>query len=254
LRTRKRVKGRLLKLDRVAELLGCHVETLRLRIRSGSLKAVRGPHGAYFISGRSLAGLRVRERPTRQPRTPTAEDLEAGWRAAARRLRRAPAAHDEVVPFLEALKINRAINLGAYRIVCACGLHDLGFQIDDIAAELGVSARHARRLIRKDPAAAVAKVAHRWAPVEARRIVSALRAQLQAEGIRFHKWVMRGRRRIGPPTHPDRPRPAFKVKRLLQDERVGLRRAGLSSEQVWAINIIGFGSDELNELLLRGSR
>jgi AraC-like DNA-binding protein len=171
-----------------------------------------------------------------------------------RRLRRAPAAHEEVVPFLEALKISRAINLGAYRLVCACGLHELGFQVDDIAAELGVSARHARRLIKKDPSVAVAKAAHRWAPVEARRIVRALRAQLQAEGIRFHKWVMRGRRRIGPPTHPDRPRPAFKVTRLLHDERAGLRRAGLSPEQIWAINIVGLGSDELNELLLRGSR
>jgi AraC-like DNA-binding protein len=171
-----------------------------------------------------------------------------------RRLKRAPAAHEELVPFLEALKINRAINLAAYRLVCARGLYELGFTVDDISAQLGVSARHARRLIGKDPGLAIAKAAHLWAPVEARRIVRAVRAQLQVEGIRFHKWVMRGRRRIGPPTHPDRPRPAFKVKRLLPDERAGLRRAGLSSEQVWAINIIGLGSDELNELLLRGSR
>jgi AraC-like DNA-binding protein len=165
-----------------------------------------------------------------------------------------PAAFEEVVPFLEALRDDRTINLGAYRLVCALGLHELGFNADDIAAQLGVSARHARRLIGKDTGVAVAKAAHRWAPVEARRIVRALRAQLQTEGIRFHQWVMRGRRRVGPPTHPDRPRPAFKVKRLLQDERAGLRRAGLSPEQVWAINIVGLGSDDLNELLLRGSR
>jgi hypothetical protein len=171
-----------------------------------------------------------------------------------RRLRRAPAAHKELVPFLEALKVHRTINLGAYRLVCAGGLHELGFKADEIAAQLGISARHARRLIGKDPGLAVAKAAHRWAPVEARRIVSALRAELQAQGIRFHEWVMRGRRRVGPPTHPDRPRPAFKVKPLLEDERAGLRRAGLSPEQIWAINIVGLGSDELNELLLRGSR
>jgi hypothetical protein len=248
------VKARLLKLDQVAEQLGCHVETLRLRIRSGRLKAARGPHGAYFISHRSLRVLRVRTRPLRQRRAPTAEDLDVAWRAVERRLRRAPSAHEELVPFLVALKVNRAINLGAYRLVCACGLRDLGFNVDDIAAELGVSARHARRLIGKDPDVAVAKAAHRWAPVEARRIVRALRAQLQVEGIRFHQWVMRGRRRVGPPTHPDRPRPAFKVKRLLHDERTGLRRAGLSPEQIWAINIVGLGSDELNEFLLRGSR
>jgi AraC-like DNA-binding protein len=247
------VKSSLLKLDDVAKRLGCHIETLRLRIRSGRLKAIRGPHGAYFISARSLRVLRVRTRPARQ-RQPTAEDLDEAWRAMERRLRQMPAALEEVVPFLEALKINRTINLGAYRLVCARGLNELEFNADDIAARLGVSPRHARRLIGKDPGVAVAKAAHRWAPVEARRIVTALRTQLQAEGIRFHKWVMRGRRRIGPPTHPDRPRPAFKVTRLLQDERAGLRRAGLSPNQVWAINIVGLGSDELNELLLRGSR
>ena len=218
------------------------------------MKAVRGPHGAYFISARSLRVLRVRTRPPRQLRTPTAEDLDEAWRAMERRLRRTPAAHEELVPFLEALKIDRTINLGAYRLVCARGLHELGFKADEIAAQLGVSVRHARRLIAKDPSVTVAKAAHRWAPVEARRIVTALRSQLQAEGIRFHQWVMRGKRRIGPPTHPNRPRPAFKVKRLWQDERVGLRRAGLSPNQVWAISIVGLGSDELNELLLRGSR
>src|ERR1700732_4284350 len=255
MRSRSRqVKSNLLKLDDVAKHLGCHIETLRQRNRSGRLKAIRGPHGAYFISARSLRVLRVRTRPRRQRRTPTANDLNVAWRAMERRLRRTPAAHEELVPFLEALKINRATNLGAYRLVCARGLHELGFNADDIAARLGVSARHARRLIGKDPGVSLAKSAHRWAPIEARRIVRALRAQLQAEGIRFHKWVMRGRRRIGPPTHPDRPRPAFKVKRLQPDERAGLRRAGLSSEQVWAINIVGLGSDELNELLLRGSR
>lgn len=250
----RKVKSGLLKLDDVAKRLGCHIETLRLRIRSGRLKAVRGPHGAYFISARSLRVLRVRTRPPRQRRTATAEDLDAAWRAMERRLRRMPAALEEVVPFLEALNINRDINLRAYRLVCAHGLHELGFSADDIAARLGVSSRHARRLIGKEPGGSVAKAAHRWAPIEARRIVSTLRAQLQVEGIRFHKWVMRGKRRIGPPTHPDRPRPAFKIKRLLQDERVGLRRAGLSPEQVWAINMVGLGSDELNELLLRGSR
>jgi AraC-like DNA-binding protein len=248
------MKSSLLKLDDVAKRLGCHIETLRLRIRSGRLKAVRGPHGAYFISARSLRVLRVRTRPPRQRRTPTAEDLNVAWRAMERRLRRTPAAHEELVPFLEALKVDRTINLGTYRLVCARGLHDLDFKADDIAGQLGVSARHARRLIGKDPGVAVLKAAHGWAPVEARRIVTALRTQLQAEGIRFHQWVMRGRRRIGPPTHPDRPRPAFKVKRLLQDETAGLRRAGLSPEQIWAINIVGLGSDELNELLLRGSR
>jgi len=103
------VKSSLLKLDDAAELLGCHIETLRLRIRSGRLKAIRGPHGAYFISARSLRVLRVRTRPPRQRRTPTAEDLNVALRAMERRLRRTPAAHEELVPFLEALKVDPCI-------------------------------------------------------------------------------------------------------------------------------------------------
>src|ERR1700737_4115330 len=89
MRSRSRqVKSKLLKLDDVAQRLGCHIETLRLRIRRGRLKAIRGPHGAYFISARSLRVLHVRTRPPRQRRTPTAEDLNVAWRAMERRLRR----------------------------------------------------------------------------------------------------------------------------------------------------------------------
>ena len=109
------MKSRLLKLDDVAKRLGCHIETLRLRVRSGRLKAIRGPHGAYFISARSLRVLRVHTRPPRQRRTPTAEDLDEAWQAMERRLRRMPAAREELAPFLEALKVNRTINLGAHQ-------------------------------------------------------------------------------------------------------------------------------------------
>ena len=104
----------------------------------------------------------------------------------------------------------------------------------------------------KGPRRTIAGAAHRWAQLEALRVVVELRAELQAEGFRFHRWVMRGKRRIGPPTHPDRPRPAFKVKRLPPEEKVSLLMAGLSAEQIWAIGVVGLSSDELNELLLRG--
>lgn len=172
----------------------------------------------------------------------------------AKRLRRQPRLFDELVPFLQALKTTDSLNTRAYRHLRAHGLRELGFDVVPIAAELGVSIRHARRLIRKDLAEPISRAAHRWAQVEARRLVGELRAELKAEGFRFHQWVMRGDRVAGPPTHPDRPRPAFKVKMLSRDEKITLRRAGLSEEQIWAIGIVGVGSDELNELLLRGLR
>jgi hypothetical protein len=248
------LKASFLKLDDAAERLGCHIETLRLRIRSGRLKAVRGPHGAYFISGRSLAGLRVHRLRPRQKRHPTASDREAAWDAVARRLRREPSALEELLPFIRILRKNRAANPRAYRLLLAAGLQEKDFAVGAIAEELGVSPRHARRLVSKGHVSAATRAAHRWAQVEARRLVAELRAGLQAEGFQFHKWVMRGRRRLGPPTRQDRPRPAFKVKRISPEEKVSLRRAGLSAEQIWAIGIVGMGSDELNELLLRGLR
>lgn len=248
------MKSRLIKLDAAAKRLDCHIETLRLRIRSGRLKAVRGPHGAYFISTRSLRGLRVRKPPPWKRRRPTTEEREAAWETVAKRLRRQPRAFDELLPFLAALKARPSLNARAHRLLCAHGLREFGFDVAPIAADLGVSVRHARRLIRKDVAASVTRTAHRWAPIEARRLVGELRLQLQAQGFRFHQWVMRGDRVAGPPTHRDRPRPAFKVKTLTRDEKISLRRAGVSEDQIWAIGMAGLGADELNELLLRGLR
>ncbi|TAN32067.1 hypothetical protein EPN29_10105 [bacterium] len=246
------MKFRLIKLDVAAKRVGCHVETLRLRIRSGRLKAVRGPHGAYFISTRSFLGLRVRKPPPWKRRRPTAEEREAAWETAAKRLRRQSRAFDELIPFLVALKVKPSLKTPAHRLICAHGLRDLGFGAAAIAAELGVSTRHARRLIREDLAGPIAGAAHRWAQIEARRLVRELREGLKAEGFRFHQWVMRGDRVAGPPTHRDRPRPAFKLIALTRDEKISLRAAGLTNDQIWAIGVIGIGSDELNELQLHG--
>jgi len=248
------VKSRLIKLDAAAKRLGCHIETLRLRIRTGKLKAVRGPHGAYFISVRSLLRVRVRKPPARKRRPPTAEEQEAAWESVAKRLRRQPRAFDELLPFLAALKARPSLNPRAHRLLCAHGLRGLGFDVVPIAEELGVSERHARRLLRKDLVGPIAGAAHRWAQVEARRLVGGLRTELQSEGFRFHRWVMRGDRVAGPPTHRDRPRPAFKVMTLNRDEKMSLRKSGLSDDQIWAIGMAGLGADELNELLLRGLR
>jgi hypothetical protein len=250
----RQVKSGLIKLDAAGKRLGCHIETLRLRIRTGRLKAVRGPHGAYFISTRSLRGLRVRKPPPWKQRRPTAEEREAAWEAAAKRLRRQPRAFDELLPFLRALKARPLLSPRAYRLLCAHGLRELGFDVVIIAAELGVSSRHARRLMEKDLVRPVAGAARRWAQIEARGLVGELRAGLKAEGFRFHQWVMRGERVAGPPTHRDRPRPAFKVKTLIREEKISLRGAGLSDDQIWAIGVVGLGSDELNELLVLGTR
>ncbi len=129
--------ARLYKLTDVAERLGCHVETLRLRVRSGRLKAVRGPHGAYYISGRSLGDLRVGKRPVIQAGAPTAPDVEAAWRRVKTRLGRMPRAQEEVVPFLQALESEPELNRALYRLAVANGLQELGCGVNAIAGAAG---------------------------------------------------------------------------------------------------------------------
>ena len=282
-------------MDDAAHNLGCHVETLRLRIRSGRLRARRGPHGAYYISSRSLAALRVRKPYPKAP--PSAADLELAWRTARRqlmvelsgkRLQDGPLlerlearlnagglddaaysrllrllrlaeseGYENISPFLQALKKSPETAIRSYRVLVARGLAELGFDANQVAAELRISDRHARRLMAKQGLAfaePVLRAANLWALREAKRLVMELRSQLRDDGFRFHQWAMRGARAYGPPIRRDRPRPAFKIKKLMPEERIGLKRAGLTPEQIWAITVVGVGSDEVNELLLRGAR
>jgi hypothetical protein len=274
---------RLVKLDKAARRLGCHIETLRLRIRRGQLKAYRGPHGAYFIGIVSLLKL-VANSPAVPP-APTETDLIEAWRKArlrarqelgvseagdirpysrsgrrysarsrgtyrpARRQLHQPPELQTLVVFLDALQKDPNIHPVAYRLLLGQGLGALGFRAKQIAPVLGVSQRQARRLTQKrEIGDAVFRAARRWASREARRLVTELRHQLAVQGFRFH----RRSGSVGPPVHPDRPRPAFIVTTLNRDEVMGLKRAGLSDQQIWAITVGGIGSDELNQLLLRG--
>lgn len=271
----------LIKLDRAARRLGCHIETLRLRIRSGKLKAYRGPHGAYFIQVVALLRLLASKPPAPPP--PRSPDLELAWRKARlrareqlgieedepayqvrrylrRATRRSNAARREpppteelqtLVAFLEVLKKNPDLHAGAYRLLLSQGLSTLEFRPKQIAAVLGISERHVRRLVRtKDIGEPVYRAARRWGERRARQLVAELRKQLAGEGLRYHRSS--GKR--GTPVHPGRPRPAFIVTSLTYDEVMGLRRAGLSDEQIWAITVAGIGTDELNQLLLLGTR
>jgi hypothetical protein len=139
----------------------------------------------------------------------------------------------------------------AYRLLLSQGLRASDFRPKQIAAALGISERQARRLAaRREIGDRVFIAARRWAALAARRLVAELRNELAAEGFRFH----RSSGASGTPVHPGRPRPAFIITTLTRDEVIGLQRARLSDQQIWAITVVGIGSDELNQLLLRGAR
>lgn len=141
-----------------------------------------------------------------------------------------------------------------YRLLLGQGLGSLGFRATQVAPILGVSQRQARRLVRKrEIATAVFRAAGHWAPRRAGRLVDELRGKLLADGSGFHRTTTTRSRRWRP-FRQEGPRPAFMTKKLNRDEVSGLRRAGLSDEQIWAITVVGIGSDELNQLLLLGTR
>ena len=130
-----------------------------------------------------------------------------------------------------------------------------------IAAELGISTRQVRRLAERRPLDALRRDlqtirSRRHALLEARRLVDKLRAGLEAEGFRYHRLPLAaaGRRRFWRfrQINPDESQPAYKVKRLTQDERRALRRSRLSEDQIDAIDLVGMGTAEVHELMLRG--
>src|SRR5438270_7787503 len=69
-----------IKLSEAATELGCHVETLRERVRAGLLEARRGPHGAYYVTSEALDLMPPIQHSVDRSFAP--EELEATWKAA----------------------------------------------------------------------------------------------------------------------------------------------------------------------------
>src|SRR5215472_9632414 len=79
----------LVRLDLAAHRLGCHVETLRIRVRDGRLPAVKGPHGAYYVSEPALVALPPLGRPVFSRAAVTAAEREQSWQLVERLVIRA---------------------------------------------------------------------------------------------------------------------------------------------------------------------
>ena len=253
--------SRPIKLSDAACRLGCHVETLRLRIRAGQLKATRGPHGAYYVSRGDLAALpRPGLRPSPPPQ-PTPEEVEASWDQMEQYLEKGRLGLTREVKLFRQVRADPASNRKLYRVMAVNRLGRAGMSFEAIATELGISTRQVRRLAERRPLDALRRDlqtirSRRHAVLEARRLVDKLRARLEAEGFRYHRLplAIAGRRRFWRfrPINPDEPQPAYKVKRLTSDERRSLRRSDLSEDQIDAISLVGMGADEVHELMLRG--
>ena len=136
----------MIKLAEAARSVGCHVETLRVRVRDGRLRAVRGAHGAYFVDQSELAALPKPRRGWPEPREVTASQLEGSWDLVEGTLGRARAWRDRELDLVATLRADPSANRRLYRLVSVHRLRRLGLTFDQVASELSMSPRHARRL------------------------------------------------------------------------------------------------------------
>lgn len=137
---------KLVKLDRAARRLGCHIETLRLHIRTGRLPAVRGPHGAYYVAAEVLASYPKPRRGWPLPEEFSDQELERSWSLVEGLLPKARAWRDRELALVDELHANPERNRRLYRLVSVLRLRRLGLTLSQIASELGITSRHARRL------------------------------------------------------------------------------------------------------------
>jgi len=139
-------EAKLVKLDRAARRLGCHVETLRLHIRTGRLPAVRGPHGAYYIDVDDLECYPKPRRGWPLPEEFSGQELEQSWSLVEGVLPKARAWRDRELALVDELHADPEVNRRLYRLVSVLRLRRLGLTFGQIAGKVGITSRHARRL------------------------------------------------------------------------------------------------------------
>jgi len=247
----------MVKLSEAAQALGYHVETLRLRIRRGQLTAVRGAYGTYFVSREAVAALSPPRRSDR--RSYPLQALDWTWVVLEVMTDDEGASRYEL-SLIEQVKRDPAVNPYLHRLLTVKRLRLAGLSSVEISDMIGISARHVRRLS-----------AHRLVTVldglqeaaertsnavlqernrrRARRVVAEIQRRLEVAGFRYHR---RPRQRDDYFIPSGRPAPAHKANQLFPEEIRHLRDAGLNDRQIAAIQLVGIGQDELNELILHG--
>ena len=254
----------LLTLREAAARLSCHIETLRRRVRSGALGSVRGRRGAHLVSASDLTDVVVRRgRPLWLPTPLPPDRLDLTWPLLREVLAELGARAE--LEFLDAIHRDPELDLPAYRLVTAHRLRLAGFVLNDIAAQLSISVRHASRLAQTPPVPGlrrrmIARLRlaireHEDRHAEAMEAaLERVRLELGRRGVRpsaITKAQLSRRRRTLPPTAFARSRP-ITVTPQGPHQLQALRDAGLSEEQVDAVATLGLTPDELNALLLRG--
>jgi len=179
----------MVRLDEAARRLGCHVETLRIRVRDGRLQATRGPHGGYYVAERDLEELPVPRRGWPPRRTFNRSQIESSWELVDAILSPAKEWSKRELALVGELRANPAANIRLYRLISVHRLRRLGLAFEDVGEELGISARHARRLFGRRVFIALRRHLTRGDRAQAKRERELARRQTRLERRRGRRWL-----------------------------------------------------------------
>jgi hypothetical protein len=182
----------LVKLDKAARHLGCHVETLRLHIRTGRLQAVRGPHGAYYVDAEDLAAYPRPRRGWPAVERFSEQELERSWSLVEGVLPKAKAWRDRELALVDELREHPERNRRIYRLASVHRLRRLGLTFSQIADELDITSRHARRLSTASLFVALRRELVRRDKAQTQADALAMRRQ-DADLPRRRRWLPRRR-------------------------------------------------------------
>ena len=246
----------LIPLAEAAGIAGCHISTLRAMIRRGELESMRGPHGAYHVSVWEVRALplRPRGRPKREVSRTAAQEL-ASWQGLFKTF--PLSIYQRELEHAKRVATDPSLFPALYHLLSVHRLLGLGLTFRQIAHEVRISIRQARRLGARDLLWAIDRsmftrlggAERRRALRDAQIVNSALRHRLIAEGVRSHVPRFYSRSTPWPVKGPILVQPQPTRNNLAR-----LRDAGLTEAEVEAVMLVGLTLDELNELMLRGAR
>ncbi len=250
-RTMNRENGRSADAERTlpdaARTLGCHIESLRRRIRAGRLPARRGPRGVYLVRDSDLARVWIRPAAGRPARL----DEAASWAALESLIYSYPKTHAAAIALLRELRTQPEMRPRLQLVLAVLRLRLSGLTYRKIASTLDISERHARRTARRDLEAILRKElvrndARRQRAVRAQAgaIVAELERRLRVAGYRgltradiINAWP----KRIGK-----------RIRRLSEEDVDRLVSIGITGNELLAISVGGIPVEALNYLISHG--
>lgn len=234
-------------LPDAAPTLGCHVESLRRRVRAGKLSARWGPHGLYLVRDSDLARVWIRPAAGRPARL--GDDVS--WAALESLIYSYPRTREAAIALLRELRAKPQLRPRLQLILAVLRLRLTGLTYRSIASKLGISERHARRTATRDLEVILRKeLVRNEAPrrrrvrAQAGAIVDCLEERLRVAGYHgitraalINAW----------------PKPIGKrIRHLAEEDIERLISIGITEDQLEAISVASIPLDALNYLISEG--